>query len=162
MSSRSHTVSTPHGDVPVTLTESGAGGRSVLLLHGGAGPDSVTGFGVASTLGVGRDAFLGALRNGARAPFSGGKAEVPDFDAARYLGEKGLRSLDRLTKLAPWPVNYIDPAPAIALRVVELLGPAANSRTGTPRAMFTSGRGPQAVLARFGIAAQPAAIIEAH
>src|SRR5271165_5834635 len=45
MSSRLHTVSTPHGDVPVTVTESGAGGRPVLLLHGGAGPDSVTGFG---------------------------------------------------------------------------------------------------------------------
>jgi pimeloyl-ACP methyl ester carboxylesterase len=45
MSSYSHTVSTPHGDVPVTVTESGAGGRPVLLLHGGAGPDSVTGFG---------------------------------------------------------------------------------------------------------------------
>ena len=45
MSSRSHTVSTPDGDVSVTVTESGAGGRPVLLLHGGAGPDSVTGFG---------------------------------------------------------------------------------------------------------------------
>jgi pimeloyl-ACP methyl ester carboxylesterase len=39
-----YTVSTPHGDVPVTVTERGAG-SPVLLLHGGAGPDSVTGFG---------------------------------------------------------------------------------------------------------------------
>jgi glutamate racemase len=70
--------------------------------------------------------------------------------------------LDRLTKLATWPVNYIDPAPAIARRVVDLLGPAANSRTGTSRAMFTSGRAPHAVLARFGIAAQPEAVIAAH
>jgi pimeloyl-ACP methyl ester carboxylesterase len=45
MPSRLCTVSTPHGDVPVTVTESGADGRPVLLLHGGAGPDSVTGFG---------------------------------------------------------------------------------------------------------------------
>src|ERR1700749_3275924 len=45
MTSRLHTVSTPPGDVPVTMTESGAGDRPVLLLHGGAGPDSVTGFG---------------------------------------------------------------------------------------------------------------------
>ena len=45
MASRLRTVSTPHGDVPVTVTESGADGRPVLLLHGGAGPDSVTGFG---------------------------------------------------------------------------------------------------------------------
>src|SRR5215468_7948444 len=33
---------------------------------------------------------------------------------------------DRLTRLAPWPVNFIDPAPAIARRVVELIGPARN------------------------------------
>lgn len=31
--------------------------------------------------------------------------------------------LDRLTKLAPWPVDWIDPAPAIARRVSDLLGP---------------------------------------
>lgn len=47
MSARTITVTTPSGDVPLTITESGAGGRPVLLLHGGAGPDSVTGFGEA-------------------------------------------------------------------------------------------------------------------
>lgn len=45
MPSRTYQLSTPAGDVPVTVTESGAGHRPVLLLHGGAGPDSVTGFG---------------------------------------------------------------------------------------------------------------------
>ncbi len=65
--------------------------------------------------------------------------------------------LDRLTRLAPWPVNYIDPAPAIARRVLELLGPPTPSRRGSSRATFTSGRAPHAVLARFGIAPQPAA-----
>src|SRR6202012_5979361 len=30
--------------------------------------------------------------------------------------------LDRLIRLAPWPVEWIDPAPAIARRVVALLG----------------------------------------
>src|SRR3981189_652868 len=30
---------------------------------------------------------------------------------------------DRLTRLAPWPVTWIDPAPAIARRVSDLLGP---------------------------------------
>ena len=30
--------------------------------------------------------------------------------------------LDRLAKLAPWPVDWIDPAPAIARRVSDLLG----------------------------------------
>jgi glutamate racemase len=31
--------------------------------------------------------------------------------------------MDRLERLAPWPVEWIDPAPAIARRVAELLGP---------------------------------------
>jgi pimeloyl-ACP methyl ester carboxylesterase len=37
-----YTVPTSFGDVPVTLTDRGQG-RPVLLLHGGAGPDSVNG-----------------------------------------------------------------------------------------------------------------------
>ena len=43
MSTTAYTVTGPGGDVPVAVTERGAG-RPVLLLHGGAGPDSVTGF----------------------------------------------------------------------------------------------------------------------
>jgi pimeloyl-ACP methyl ester carboxylesterase len=43
MSSRTYTLSMPYGEVPVTVTERGAG-TPVLLLHGGAGPDSVAGF----------------------------------------------------------------------------------------------------------------------
>jgi glutamate racemase len=62
---------------------------------------------------------------------------------------------DRLTRLAPWPVNYIDPAPAIARRVLDLSGPPAPSRRGSSRAIFTSGRAPHAVLARFGIESHP-------
>jgi len=31
--------------------------------------------------------------------------------------------LDRFVILAPWPVEWIDPAPAIARRVCDLLGP---------------------------------------
>jgi glutamate racemase len=59
--------------------------------------------------------------------------------------------LDRLTRLAPWRVNFIDPAPAIARRVADLLGPATATQAGTACAVFTSGRPPNAVLARFGI-----------
>ena len=49
--------------------------------------------------------------------------------------------LDRLNRLAPWPVDWIDPAPAIARRVVQLLPEA----TGKPdeagaKMIFTSGR----------------------
>jgi pimeloyl-ACP methyl ester carboxylesterase len=43
MSSRTYTLSMPYGEVPVTVTERGAG-TPILLLHGGAGPDSVAGF----------------------------------------------------------------------------------------------------------------------
>jgi glutamate racemase len=60
--------------------------------------------------------------------------------------------IERLRKLAPWPVNFIDPAPAIARRVTDLLGPAVPPvEHGTTRAIFTSGRAPAAVLDRFGI-----------
>ena len=38
--------------------------------------------------------------------------------------------LQRFETLAPWPVNFIDPAPAIARRVLDLLG---RSRAGAPR-----------------------------
>lgn len=69
--------------------------------------------------------------------------------------------IGRLQQLSPWPVNFIDPAPAIARRVVDLLGPAsfagASPNADSVRAVFTSGRAP-AVLARFGIRVdQPAA-----
>jgi glutamate racemase len=60
--------------------------------------------------------------------------------------------IERLRKLAPWPVNFIDPAPAIARRVVDLLGPTPPSAGhGTTRAIFTSGQARAAVLDRFGI-----------
>jgi glutamate racemase len=64
----------------------------------------------------------------------------------------------RLEQLAPWPVNYIDPAPAIARRVGHLLeGVAADKAKGTTHAIFTSGTAPAAILARFGMrAGQPA------
>jgi glutamate racemase len=48
--------------------------------------------------------------------------------------------LDRFIRLAPWPVNFIDPAAAIARRVVDLLGHARPSKPIPPRAIFTSGR----------------------
>ena len=35
--------------------------------------------------------------------------------------------LDRLKQLAPWEVAWIDPAPAIARRVCDLLGPAGRA-----------------------------------
>ena len=69
--------------------------------------------------------------------------------------------LDRFERLAPWPVRWIDPAPAIARRVVELVGPASDGRAQDPaRVVFTSGHAPSsdlaAALARFGLAADEA------
>jgi glutamate racemase len=60
-------------------------------------------------------------------------------------------------RLAPWPVRWIDPAPAIARRVVELLGPAAGEkRQDLAPAIFTSGKmataGFAAALQGFGLA----------
>lgn len=48
--------------------------------------------------------------------------------------------LPRLTELAPWPVTFIDPAPAIARRVAALAGPdsTADAPVLPSRAFFTS------------------------
>jgi glutamate racemase len=48
--------------------------------------------------------------------------------------------LDRLVRLAPWPVDWIDPAPAIARRVVDLLGPGGAADHAGAEMIFTSGR----------------------
>ena len=52
--------------------------------------------------------------------------------------------LERMRRLAPWPVEWIDPAPAIARRVMQLLGPdetAGQSGANEAVAVFTSGAG---------------------
>jgi glutamate racemase len=48
---------------------------------------------------------------------------------------------DDILRLSPWTVALIDPAPAIARRVVELIGPPQHAVPPAPaRAVFTSGR----------------------
>jgi 3-oxoacyl-[acyl-carrier-protein] synthase II len=70
----------------------------------------ITGIGVLSSIGQGKDAFWEALRRGATsvrpitlfdtASFRVTSAgEIADFDALAYLGKKGLRDLDRSTRL---------------------------------------------------------------
>lgn len=60
----------------------------------------------------------------------------------------------RLEQIAPWPANFIDPAPAIARRVANLLESVAIiAAKGTTHAIFTSGTAPAAILARFGMRA---------
>jgi glutamate racemase len=70
--------------------------------------------------------------------------------------------LERFERLAPWPVRWIDPAPAIARRVIELVGPASGAEgSGPAPAFFTSGRVPSPdladALAGFGLHAQSGA-----
>lgn len=56
--------------------------------------------------------------------------------------------LERIKRLAPWPVDWIDPAPAVARRVAALLKPAHGAPADTPRRMiaFTSGATPSPAL----------------
>ena len=57
--------------------------------------------------------------------------------------------LDVFRRIAPWEVEWIDPAPAIARRVMQLVGPApAAAPRGAGRAVFTSGKAPTAALAK--------------
>lgn len=54
----------------------------------------------------------------------------------------------RFKAVAPWPVEWLDPAPAIARRVVDLIGPRPPGETpAAPRMIFTSGRVPPPHLA---------------
>ncbi len=77
-------------------------------------PRYVTGLGIACALGTGAETFfrgladasrLSALPPSAITSFDVSKypdariVEVPGFDPTKYLGDKGLRTLDRLTKL---------------------------------------------------------------
>ncbi len=67
--------------------------------------------------------------------------------------------LDRLQRLAPWPVEWLDPAPAIARRVADLLGaPRDEAPTDAPLAVFTSGDPPRRVLESFGFRTEDGAL----
>ena len=61
--------------------------------------------------------------------------------------------LAQMKRLTPWPVDWIDPAPAIARRVADLLGPRSEGQElqDPPRhslALFTASREPSAALVR--------------
>jgi glutamate racemase len=53
--------------------------------------------------------------------------------------------LDRLVRLAPWPVDWIDPAAAIARRVSDLLGPAGRESDKAGAEMIFTSRRPHAL-----------------
>lgn len=62
--------------------------------------------------------------------------------------------MDRLVTLAPWPVDWIDPAPAIARRVTDLLGPAGSKANHSGAEMIFTSKKPhtlsQALMPFFG------------
>jgi glutamate racemase len=64
--------------------------------------------------------------------------------------------IERFKALAPWPVDWLDPASAIARRVADLLRdrPIETKAAPPPKIVFTSGRTPlpalAAALSRFG------------
>jgi 3-oxoacyl-[acyl-carrier-protein] synthase II len=62
-------------------------------------PRAITGLGIVSSVAIGgADAFFTAMKNGP--PKVGGqRVELTAFDPTKFLGDKGLRTLDRLTKL---------------------------------------------------------------
>jgi glutamate racemase len=66
--------------------------------------------------------------------------------------------LERLVKAAPWPVNWVDPAAAIARRASSLFVEKGETSGLPTEAFFTSGKPPSAALVRslrqFGVIAQ--------
>ena len=57
--------------------------------------------------------------------------------------------IGQMLALAPWTVDWIDPAPAIARRVGSLLGPGGGHQEGPEaRFLFTSRQAPNPILAR--------------
>jgi glutamate racemase len=111
--------------------------------------------------------FAEAELNGAPGADTAIAAEI----APCFVEDKGTRTdtvvlacthypllLDRMRALAPWPVDWIDPAPAIARRLVELIGPGSGAKpVASAQMIFTSGRPLSPTLSRalagFGIAA---------
>jgi glutamate racemase len=72
---------------------------------------------------------------------------------------------DRLERVSPWPVGFVDPAPAIARRLDALIG-AARSEAPSRHdgaAIFTSGQAPQPALQktlrRYGLTFTPTTTI---
>lgn len=60
---------------------------------------------------------------------------------------------DDIARLAPWPVTLVDPAPAIARRVVALIGDGGAPRTSRDGAAVFTGRVPESEATRRALAA---------
>jgi glutamate racemase len=99
-----------------------------------------------------------AALHGAAVPDSAIAAEI----APCFIDAEGARTdtvvlacthypllLEQFRKIAPWPVTFVDPAPAIARRVVDLAGPRPPATAdGSARFLLTTGRQPPEPLKR--------------
>lgn len=130
-----------------------------------------------------RVTLVGSPRLAAMATAELAGEPVPDTDvvaeiAPAFVADEGGRTdvvalgcthypllLPRFERLAPWPVAWIDPAPAVARRLTQLLGPPlrGSGRDGPEElrhvAVFTAGHGITPAL-RAGLAARGLARIE--
>jgi glutamate racemase len=77
--------------------------------------------------------------------FVGGASDVARTDTIVLACTHYPLLMDRLIRLAPWPVDWIDPAPAIARRVVDLLGPAASEPDHAGAEMIFTSKRPHAL-----------------
>jgi glutamate racemase len=112
-------------------------------------------------------ATLASLAEVALSGVEVGDREISGEIAPCFVGEGKARTdtvvlacthypllMDRLVRLAPWPVDWIDPAPAIARRVVDLLGPPGTATDHAGAEMIFTSRRPhtlsQALMPFFG------------
>jgi len=76
------------------------------------------------------------------APCFVGDGEVARTDTVVLACTHYPLLMDRLVTLAPWPVDWIDPAPAIARRVSDLLRPASGEADHAGAEMIFTSRRP--------------------
>jgi glutamate racemase len=73
--------------------------------------------------------------------FVGGEGDAARTDTIVLACTHYPLLMDRLVRLAPWPVDWIDPAPAIARRVADLLkAPGSEADHAGAEMIFTSKR----------------------
>lgn len=120
------------------LIESYAAGRQVTLV----GSPRLAAMAEAELAGTPvADEALGAEIAPCFVADGGGRTDVVVLACTHYP-----LLLPRLRRLAPWPVTWLDPAPAIARRVVQLIGEPTRGEAPAGIAVFTGGKEVNAAL----------------
>jgi glutamate racemase len=130
------TPATVARDYTRDLVETYAGGCKVNLV----GSRRLAGFAEAEMAGAPvSDEELTAELRPCFIEDEGGRTDVVSLGCTHYP-----LLLSRFQQLAPWPVTWIDPAPAIARRVTQLIGPPVPGHEADENealAVFTGGSG---------------------